>query len=189
MHGTPGGQSPFCQVLHEERNQTVDVEPERRRRIPALAKAGYLGTIVFGGLHAAASLYWGFGGDAFLETIGRGAVEWKESASYLVPLVLIPIGLAKAAAVAVPILNSQGRLPARRLLRIASWLGAGALLLYGGTYATLAWLSLAGRFGDVQDVQGMQGHAYIWDPLFALWGACLLVALAFDPRPRGQHGR
>lgn len=170
------------------RHQAAHVEPERRRRIPALAKAGYLGTILFGGLHAASSLYWGLGGDVFVETVGQGAVEWKESAPFLVPLVLIPIGLAKTVAVAVPILNSQGRLPARRLLRIASWLGGGALILYGGAYAALAWLSLAGRFGEVQDVQGMQGHAYIWDPLFALWGASLLFALTFDPRPREQDG-
>lgn len=160
---------------------------ERRRRIPSPAKAGYLGTIVFGGLHATASLYWGLGGDAFLETIGQGAVDWKESAPVLVALVLIPIALAKTAAVALPILNSLGRLPAPRLIRIASWVGGGALIIYGGVYATLAWLSLSGLFGEVQDVQGLQGHAYIWHPLFALWGISLLFALAFDPLPRERN--
>lgn len=41
------------------------------------ATAGYVGTIIFGGLHAASSLYWGFGGEALIDTVGQGAVEWQ----------------------------------------------------------------------------------------------------------------
>lgn len=151
------------------------------QRAPRLAKLGYFGTVLFGGVHAASSLYWGLGGDALIETVGQGAVEWKENSPLLVPLVLIPIGLVKVTAVAVPILNSRGRVPWPRLVRVASWLGALAIVLYGGAYATLAWLSLSGRFGEVEDRVGLIGHAYLWDPLFAAWGLSLLLALATDP--------
>ncbi len=153
-----------------------------------LAKLDYFGTILFGGIHAASSLYWGLGGDALVETVGQGAAEWKQDSPLLVPIVLIPLGLAKATAVAVPILNSQGRLPWPRLVRAASWLGAAGLVLYGGAYATLSWLSLSGRLGEVEDRVGLLGHAYLWDPLFVAWGLSLVLALANDPfSERHEH--
>lgn len=103
-----------------------------------LARLGYVGTILFGGIHAASSLYWGLGGDACHGHVGSAAC----------------------------------------------WLGAAGLVVYGGAYATLSWLSLSGRLGAVEDRVGLLGHAYLWDPLFVAWGLSLVLALANDGRRR-----
>lgn len=141
-------------------------------------RAAYLGTIVFGGLHALASLYWGLGGRRLLETIGQGAVELRDEAPWWLFPMLLLVGVAKVAGVLVPIANARGLLPRPRLWRGLSWVGAIGLILYGGGYAVLAHLTLAGRFGEVGDRQGLIGHAYLWDPLFLAWGLCLALALA-----------
>ena len=66
------------------------------------------------------------------------------------------------------------------------WLGAVALLLWGGVNTFTANLVLAGVLnpGDGFDRDGMVGHAWLWDPLFLLWGVALSVAL-LGTRHRG----
>ena len=58
---------------------------------------------------------------------------------------------------------------------------------WGGLNAVVAHLVLAGAIapGADYDHAGMIGHAWIWDPLFALWGLALAVALVVG-RPRHQ---
>lgn len=148
------------------------------------ARFAYAGTVLFGGLHALSSLYWGLGGRALLETIGQGAVELRDEAPWwLFPMLLI-VGVAKAVAVAVPIANAKGLLPRPRLWRALSWLGAVGLIVYGGVYAVVAHLALTGRFGAATDPMGLAGHAYLWDPLFLGWGTCLAAALFLTRRTR-----
>lgn len=164
-----------------ERNILRESKGWSSSRIP------YLGTILFGGVHAASSFYWGLGGEWLLETIGQGAVDLRQEAPWWLFVMLILIGIAKLVCVIMPLANSKGLLPKPRLWRFLSWLGAVGLILYGGAYSTLSHLSLAGQFGDVDDRQGMIGHAYIWDPLFVAWGVCLAIALWLDrASTRGQ---
>ncbi len=150
----------------------------------------YLGTVLFGGLHALASLYWGLGGRWLLETIGQGAIELRDEGQWWVFLMLLLVASVKVAGVLVPIANARGLLPRPRLWRVLSWLGAVGLIVYGGTNTLLAHLALTGRFGEVDDRQAMVGHAYLWDPLFLAWGLSLAAALILDRRnPATTHSR
>ncbi|MDO5663061.1 MAG: DUF3995 domain-containing protein, partial [Brachybacterium sp.] len=128
------------------------------------------------------------GGRWLLDTVGVGALELRENADWWVFAGLLLIGAAKVIAVLVPIANARGLLPWPRLWRTLSWIGAGGLILYGGVLTVVAHLALAGAFGEVADRPGLVGHAYLWDPLFAVWGLSLAVALiaerrAVSPRP------
>ncbi|MDO5492678.1 MAG: DUF3995 domain-containing protein [Nesterenkonia sp.] len=146
-----------------------------------MRRSALAGTIIFGGLHAASSLWWGLGGRALLGTVGEGAVELREQAPWWVFAGLLTIGLLKLAAVAVPILHLRGALPRPRLWRVLCWCGAVGLIVYGGVHTVLALTALAGAFGPVHDPEGLMGHAFLWDPLFTLWGVCLAVALRRAP--------
>jgi len=74
----------------------------------------------------------------------------------------------------------------RRVIRLVSWIGGCFLLVYGTVYATLSTAVLAGVItvpGGI-DRRGMLGHAMLWDPLFAVWGATLVVGLWLTRTPR-----
>ncbi|WP_203567878.1 hypothetical protein [Aestuariimicrobium ganziense] len=57
--------------------------------------------------------------------------------------------------------------------------GAAVLVGCGGLNTAVANLVLAGVLprGDDFDRAGMVGHAWLWDPLFLLWGVALVVGL------------
>lgn len=147
-------------------------------------RLAWAGTVVFGGLHALASLSWGLGSTWLLDTVGQGAVELRRDPAWWVFAGLVLIGLLKIAGVAVPIANARGLLPLPGVWRVLSWLGALGLLGYGVALTVTSWLALEGRFGPVQDRRGLIGHAVLWDPLFAAWGLCLVVALVLEGRRR-----
>ena len=151
------------------------------------ARPAYLATAILGGLHALSSLYWGVGGRALLDTIGEGAVALREAAPWWLFPMLILVGVAKLAGVAVPIANARGLLPRPRVWRILSWAGAIGLIVYGGAYMLMAELALAGGFGEVDDRRGLEGHAWIWDPLFLAWGLALVIALPLDRPAPGRR--
>ena len=170
------------------RRDVQTAPPSRTAELPPGARAAFAGTILFGGAHALASLSWGLGSTALLGTIGAGAVELREEAPWWVFAMLIAVGVAKLAGVAVPIANARGRLPRPRLWRTLSWIGAVGLIAYGSGYAVIAHLALSGMFGTPDDRPGLVGHAYLWDPLFALWGLCLATALWLTRPTREQRG-
>lgn len=130
-----------------------------------------------GALHAAASLYWAAGGTWLLETLGTRVVETFGPIRW----VLWPVGLVKLAAALTPMwLDALGRLT--RPWRVPCWLGAIALLGWGGANTVIANLVLLGvisadRALDRPDRPGLLGHAVLWDPLFLLWGAALAIGL------------
>lgn len=53
------------------------------------------------------------------------------------------------------------------------------LVLWGGLNTVVGNLVLAGLLqpADGYDYPGMLGHAYLWDPLFLLWGLALVAGL------------
>jgi hypothetical protein len=64
-------------------------------------------------------------------------------------------------------------------------LGRGLLLVaYGGLNTVMALAVLSGVITPASgyDVDAMRGHAYLWDPLFLLWGGALVLALWFSRR-------
>lgn len=168
--------------MDESRRESGSHDP-----LPKGARVAYLGTVVFGGLHALASIYWGLGGRVLLDTVGESAVEMREQADWWIFAALLLIGLAKAIAVAIPIANAQKMLSHPKVWRALSWLGAFGLIAYGGVYTAAAHLSLAGWLSGAQDLNGLRGHAYLWSPLFLAWGLSLAIALLLDRKRQAIH--
>lgn len=143
---------------------------------PALLIAALAGT-----LHAAASLYWGFGGTLLRDTLGQTIVSQWSTLSW----VLLPVGIVKLVAALAPVILHRLHWP--RPWRAVSWAGAVVLLAWGGSSMVTAWLVLAGVVGDgAYDAGGIIGRAFLWDPLFALWGGFLAWGLW---RSRGSTPR
>ncbi|MFW6775028.1 DUF3995 domain-containing protein [Nocardioides sp. CPCC 205120] len=138
-----------------------------------LVAAGAAGLV-----HAAFSAYWALGGTWLLGTVGRWAVEWTREAPAGAGVVLATVAAVKVAGAVVPLLVEAGRLPGRRAWRGLSWAGAVVLVGYGTANAVGAWLVLTGLAGSGGgDRTALLGHAVLWDPLFALWGALLATGL------------
>lgn len=158
----------------------------RRAGLRLLLAAG-----VAGGIHAAFSLYWAAGGRWLLDTVGTGAVELAAERPGAAAGILLAAAAAKGAGAIVPVLVERtggGRV--RRLVRALSWAGGGCLLLYGTTVAAVAAAVLSGVIspdGPI-DRRGLQGHAMLWDPLFALWGLLLLAGLWLTRHPGDPTG-
>jgi hypothetical protein len=150
----------------------------------------------FGLIHAGFSVYWAFGGDWLLRTVGQWAVRLAGTAPVEASIVLVAVALVKVAAAVVPVLNAYGRLPGSGLWRAISWVGGSALVLYGGANVIIAWLVLLGVVTPTggYDRTSMLGHALLWDPLFLLWGLALLGHLLLSrnlatPSPPRSPGR
>lgn len=155
-----------------------DVAPSGSRWLWAAAGAGTL--------HAAFSLFWAAGGTWLLRTVGQWAVDAAQSGGPVAAVTLAGVGLVKlVAAVAPPFAERHGASMVRRPVRAVSWVGAAVLVVYGGGNTLIAALVLTGviRPSGGYDTPAMIGHALLWDPLFLVWGALLLVGLVRTRRP------
>lgn len=139
-----------------------------------------------GGLHAGFSMYWALGGDWLLRTVGAWAVSLRQSSPVGSAVGLGAIALLKLVAAVTPVLVTYRRLPWRRLWRGISWVGGSFLIMYGGANVVISGAVLAGAITPASgfDRLAMIGHAFLWDPLFALWGAALVTSLALSRGPR-----
>ncbi|MDF8265207.1 DUF3995 domain-containing protein [Luteipulveratus flavus] len=137
---------------------------------PALSAAAVAGV-----LHGAISLYWASGGDWLIETLGQRLLDAFADSRW----VLFPVGVAKIAGAVVPLLLARRGLLNRVLWRVLCWIGALGLIVWGGLNTVVGNLVLADiiRPDGGYDHAGMVGHAWLWDPLFLLWGLCLAVGL------------
>ncbi|MCC9196714.1 DUF3995 domain-containing protein [Arthrobacter sp. zg-Y820] len=135
-----------------------------------------------GAVHAAFSLYWAVGGRWLLATVGAWAVEHATQAPLEAGLVLGAIGTAKLLAAAIPPAVIYGQLPWQRFWRALSWIGGIFLTIYGAANTVTGAAVLAGaiRPAGGYDAAAMVGHAWLWDPLFLVWGAALCLALWFS---------
>ncbi|MFK5689530.1 DUF3995 domain-containing protein [Ornithinimicrobium sp. LYQ92] len=130
--------------------------------------------------HGLFSLYWAVGGTWLVETLGEDIVETFADQLWL----LLPVGVLKVGFAVLPLLLAESGRPISRVLRIVLWLGAVTLVVWGGLNTVVAHLVLAGVIQPTggYDHQGMIGHAWIWDPLFLLWGVALVMGLR-HPQP------
>lgn len=159
----------------------------RDRRLRPGARVAFWVAALLGTLHAAWSAYWAFGGRVLLDTVGQWAVDAADSGSLAVSAGLLAIAIAKLAGAWIPLLAETGRIPGRRGWRFLSWIGGPALILYGGVNAIAASLALWGWIDtEIVDRRAMIGHAYLWDPHFALWGIALTVALFLSRKAPGS---
>ncbi|KAB1656305.1 DUF3995 domain-containing protein [Pseudoclavibacter chungangensis] len=133
---------------------------------------------VLGTLHALPSIWWAAGSEFLLSTVGTSAVEAARAMPGGVTLLLSVVATVKLAAAWIPVLAERG-LPWRRFWRALSWLGGAGLVVYGvsgiipSAAVLLGWIVPDGPV----DRAALLGHALLWDPLFALWGATLLIGL------------
>lgn len=168
MRSSPHGQPP-------------PAEPRHRRGIGFLWTACILGLV-----HAAFSLYWALGGQWLLATVGSFAVQAERESPAEAAAVLGAAALLKAAAAVLPLAAAYGRFPFPRLIRVLSWAGGAGLCLWGALNTAAASAVLSGWIsaGPDADIEGLKGHAWLWDPLFLAWGAALLTYLWLSRRSR-----
>lgn len=128
---------------------------------------------VAGSVHGVCSIYWGLGGDALLSTLGSVATEFED-----VRWPLLVIGVATMGFALLPLLVGQA-LTRPRSLRVIWWTGGVVLTAWGAINSISAILLLARVIPrpDDFDLVGTVGHAFLWDPLFLIWGAALCAAL------------
>lgn len=154
------------------------IKARLRQAMPRLAAIAFLTAATLGTLHAASSIYWAFGGNWLLETVGQWAVEAAQDRSFWVFAGLLATGVLKLAVAWIPLLAQTGLLAGRRFWRLLGWFAGPALALYGGANAIAGTSVLVGWIdSDVTDHDGMIGHAFIWGPLFALCSLALTTAL------------
>jgi hypothetical protein len=145
-------------------------------------------------VHAAWSFYWALGGRWLLPTVGEWAVAAVEEAPLEAGLLLAGIGLVKAVAAVVPVVVAAGRMPWVRFWRTLCWVGGVVLIAYGALNVVVGGAVLLGliRPHGGYDSAAMLGHVALWDPLFLIWGAALVVWLRRSAPvrpPRGGHAR
>lgn len=143
-----------------------------------LASAALAG-IVHGGF----SLYWGVGGDVLVTTLGdRIVTAFADRRWLLIPVAVVKIGFALLA------LTLPTWRRAARLIRALCWSGAVALVAWGGANTLIGNAVLSGIIqpGNGYDRDGMAGHAWLWDPLFLLWGILVVAGLLLTRTPRGR---
>jgi len=141
-----------------------------------------------GVLHAAASLYWALGGRWLLATVGQWAVDLSARAPVGAGVVLGLVALVKFLAAMVPIGVAYGKVPWRRFWRPVMWAGGLLLVVYGGVNTVVSAAVLGGHIrpdGGYDEV-AMRGHAYLWDPLFLLWGSALVLSLWVSRKNRAE---
>ena len=158
----------------------------RRRSLTLVWLAAAVGLV-----HAAASVYWAAGGRWLLASVGQWAVDLTTNAPDSAAAVLGVVALVKVLAALIPVAVAHARMPWPRWWRAISWVGGSFLVLYGGLNIVVSAAVLTGivRPDGGYDPVAMKGHAFLWDPLFFLWGLFLVGSLwwsrpAVDqPRP------
>jgi hypothetical protein len=158
-----------------------------RRRLAVSRALTWLAGLA-GAVHAGFSLYWALGGQWLLATVGQWAVDLSAEAPLTTGLVLGLVAAVKLLAAAIPIGFAYGRLPWPGFWRALSWAGGLLLVAYGGVNTVVAVAVLAGviRPAGGFDPVAMRGHAYLWDPLFFLWGTFLVLALWLSRRTQAN---
>lgn len=148
-------------------------------RCATAANVAVLVACVAGLVHAAFSLYWALGGRWLLPTVGDWAMRAVERSPVQAGLLLGAIAAVKALAAVIPVGVARGRLPWTRFWRVACWVGGAFLVLYGGVNVVVSSAVLLGIMTQAggYDQAAMVGHALLWDPLFVIWGAALILWL------------
>ena len=131
--------------------------------------------VLAGVIHAAVTLYWALGERGLLWTMGDSFVAQFADIMW----VLYPVALVKGVSAVAPLWLARRGWPLRRLTRPVCWVGSVVLVAWGGANTVLANAVLLGavRPDGGFDRAAMIGHAWIWDPLFLVWGASLAAGL------------
>jgi hypothetical protein len=162
----------------------------------ALARPGASGvaaTIVAVGLavaSAALSVYWAVGGGVMIDTMGGSTERWGRERGGLAVVALlgwaaVKLAIAAATLVATGVLSER---PPTRWVRVATWLAAVQLTIYGALLTVGGLLVETGLVDppDTADRHAITWHALLWDPWTAVWGLALALALWCTRRRSGR---
>lgn len=140
----------------------------------SLLMAAVVGAVV-GVVHGLFSLYWAVGGDWLMDTLGDRIVDVFAGRRWL----MLPVTVIKVGFAVLPLVLLVRGWPVRRLSRLVCWLGAVVLVLWGGMNTVTGNLVLSGLIPAAAgyDRLGMVGHAWLWDPLFLIWGLAVMTGL------------
>lgn len=155
-------------------SMTYSVSNGSRVRMPR--SRWFVLSALAGGVHTAITLHWALGGQGLLWTMGDAFIAKFSSMMW----VLYPLALVKGVGAFAPLwLQDHAWWPAPRLTRALYWGASGVLLIWGGLNTIVSNLVLFHVIhpADGYDRPVMIGHAWIWDPLFVLWGVGLLLGL------------
>lgn len=135
----------------------------------------FAGAAICGVIHAAFTLHWAMGGGNLVETLGDDINGFFSARRWLMGAV----GVVKGVAACAPLVFRDVEWPCPRLTKGACWIGGGVLIIWGGSNTVIGNLVLVGAFDSSLSVNraAMLGHAWLWDPLFLLWGSCLVAGL------------
>lgn len=125
--------------------------------------------------HGLFSFYWAVGGQWLTSTLGDELV----AALAEKPLQMLVIAAVKVGAALLPLLLFTRGWFSLPLPRLVCWISAAVLMLWGGMNAVTGNLVLSGLIAPAAgyDRTGMIGHAWLWDPLFLIWGLALGMSL------------
>lgn len=138
-----------------------------RAGAPSLLIATFVGLV-----HAGVTLYWASGGQFLLSTVSDRATSIFDGNEQW----LYPVGAIKALFALLPLLYLLMR---RKLNKARVVLGIGALvlILWGGINTVTANLNFFGVLESGVGGNELIGHAFVWDPLFFVWGMAVVVFL------------
>ena len=142
-------------------------------------RPAFIVAAICGLVHAAVSVYWALGGTALLATLGQTILTAVGDRIWL----LWPVAAAKALIAVLPLVFDRTGWPP--LTRALGWLASAVLVVWGGLNTLVGNLVLGGIVSPAggYDRDAMVGHAWLWDPLFLLWGLALLTGLWLTRAP------
>jgi hypothetical protein len=161
---------------------------ERVRSAPAASGWAAAGTVAayaaailaFG--YALVSLYWAFGGEGLVSTVGGYVQSFARQGGAGPVLVAAAATLAKLVGVllALALVRPWGRVISRRWLLAVAVAASAVLVLYGGANVVGGILVLSGAIhpSGAVDRNALRWHAELWDLWFLVWGLSLAVATA-----------
>lgn len=129
--------------------------------------------VVCGLVHALFSLYWGFGGVVGLKSVGQWAITLNANYGIWVNLALVVVAMFKAFVTLLPLTLLDHY---HKVVYFISFVMAIFLILYGGLNTIIGWLKVLGIIENFNFYTTF-GQAFVWDPLFLLWGIGLFIYL------------
>ncbi|WP_241957175.1 DUF3995 domain-containing protein [Mammaliicoccus fleurettii] len=132
----------------------------------------YISLFVIAGIvHSLFSLYWGFGGEAGLTTVGTWVFTLSANYGIWINIALLIVAVVKFLATIMP-LTLTNHFDKR--IYYVSLVGSVVLILYGGLNTLIGWLKMF-KIIEIHNYYTAFGQAFVWDPLFLLWGIGLFV--------------
>lgn len=151
--------------------------------MPRSSNAFYWAAAVVGSFHAGWSVYWLMGGSFLLESVGQWAATTGDNRSGGITAMLAATMLVKLGAAWMPLLAENRIIAGRKAWRTVSWIGGACITLYGLANIAASGAALLYILPAAPDSRSAHlGHAFLWGPLFVLWGTALLIALARSKR-------